>query len=287
MRTVRGGDPAQYHRKVPFLEPRELWQPALPVAAPSRDERAAVARPGRLEEHPAVPIRMKVSRSSLLPVAAALAAGLVFPSLPSLAQEASPAPSSGGPTSGPPPLRLSTEQAQVTASHPVDLTLAHPGEGAGTVELFAHNRGDRYVQRIRSVQVDSATEATTFRVYPDQHKAFSASHTPTDGTDGRGSNGVDVAVRAAVSIDAVRNGVRDYTFQGGVRPAASGTLASLYRIPSNGIPVLTARARTDSAGRYSIRRLFSGSGRFGFFVRAAATSINDAGDSRTRPTLVY
>lgn len=229
---------------------------------------------------------MKVSRSSVLPVAAALAVGLVFSSVPSLAQEASPSPSPGGPTSGPPPLQLSTSLAQVTAGQPVDLTLAHRGEGAGTVELYASNRDRSVQQRIRSVQVDGASESTTFRVYPDQHKDFTASHVPADGSHGRSGNAT-VAVRAAVSIDAVRNGVRDYTFRGSVRPAASGTLASLYRIPNNGVPVLTAQTRTDSAGRYSIRRLFSGFGRFGFFVRAGATTSNDAGDSRSRPTLVY
>jgi hypothetical protein len=103
----------------------------------------------------------------------------------------------------------------------------------------------------------------------------------------RYSNSPEVAVRAAVSIDALRNAARDYTFLGAVRPATHGTLVSLYRVGGNSEQVLAAQARTDGAGRYSIRRMFTGSGRFGFFVRAAGTSINEAGDSRTRSTLVY
>lgn len=231
---------------------------------------------------------MQSLRPSVLVLSALLGAVTVVSSAPVVAaQEASPSPTAYGSDPGPPPPSLGTSQSQVPSGSPLDVTLVHPGEGAGTVELFAANAaGDRTLRRIRAVQVEGSSSTTTFRVYPDQHKYFTARHNPA-GETGRYSNDVYVSVEATASIDAVRNAGRDYTFKGVVRPAANGTVVSLYRVGGNSVEVLAAQGRTDNAGRYSIRRVFTGSGRFGFFVRAAGTSINESGDSGSRPTLIY
>ena len=88
----------------------------------------------------------------------------------------------------------------------------------------------------------------------------------------------------------VRNGRRDYTFQGRILPRRSGQLITLYRVEPDGRRIITAQLRTDATGTYRLRRLFTGSGRFGFLTRTGTTLTNAAGESgegRARPTDVF
>lgn len=229
--------------------------------------------------------RTSLTRPALV---ASLASAVLLAVLPTTAgaQEATPSPSPTPVAPGPPPPFVEANPAAVASGSAADITVSYGGNGDGTVELYAADGGSGDFRLIRTA-VTEPDSTTTFRVYPDRHKVFYGRHVPSGSSVGRNGNDVDVTVRAAASIDAVRNGTRDYTFRGAVRPATTGLVVSLYRVGGNGEQVLAAQARTDSAGRYSIRRAFSGSGRYGVFVRAAATGINEAGDSRTRPTLIY
>lgn len=105
------------------------------------------------------------------------------------------------------------------------------------------------------------------------------------GSQGHGSRSVGVLdVAPRLTLDAVRNGVRDYTFSG--QASRDDQVLSLYRVTANGSQVLTAQTRS-SGGRWSLRRVFTGSGRFGFVVRTGRDMANAAGASTVRPTLVH
>lgn len=98
---------------------------------------------------------------------------------------------------------------------------------------------------------------------------------------------VPVTVRSALSIAARRLGPRDYLFSGRVFPAR-GQVVSLYRYSEQSDSrVLTAQGRVQTDGTYSIRRHFTGSGRFGFGTYVAGSERNAAGESLIRSTLVY
>ena len=95
---------------------------------------------------------------------------------------------------------------------------------------------------------------------------------------------VNVQARLA-GLTAYRHGVRDYafsTFYAGPR----GKVGNLYRVTAQGREVLTSQTRM-SAELVSIRRLFTGSGRFGFVLRTG-DDINSVGAStNVRPTVVH
>lgn len=94
---------------------------------------------------------------------------------------------------------------------------------------------------------------------------------------------VDVAPR--FTLDAVRNGPRDYTFSG--TASRPGQVLNLYRVNADGSQVLTSQARATSAGTWSIRRVFLGSGRFGFVLRTGRDMANAPGASRVRDTVLH
>ena len=96
-------------------------------------------------------------------------------------------------------------------------------------------------------------------------------------------------VRTLLTLTAVRNGTRDYTFSGSALPArAGGLIVSLYRITPDNLQVLTAQTRADATtGKYSLRRVFTGTGRFGFVVRTGQDLQNAPGASNVRSTLVF
>jgi hypothetical protein len=102
-------------------------------------------------------------------------------------------------------------------------------------------------------------------------------------------NSVVLAVRTTLTIAAVRNAPRNYTFSGDSLPARPGGLiVSLYRVNADGTQVLTAQARASATtGEWSLTRQFSGSGRFGFVVRTGQDLQNAPGSSRVRPTAVF
>jgi hypothetical protein len=102
-------------------------------------------------------------------------------------------------------------------------------------------------------------------------------------------NQVVLGVRTTLSLAAVRNGTRNYTFSGDSLPARPGGLIiSLYRVNPGGSQTLTAQVRASSTtGEWRLTRRFTGTGRFGFVVRTGADLQNAPGSSRVRPTLIY
>jgi hypothetical protein len=102
-------------------------------------------------------------------------------------------------------------------------------------------------------------------------------------------NQVVLGVRTNLSLSAVRNGTRNYTFSGDSLPARPrGLIVSLYRVTANGSQVLTAQARASATtGEWSLTRQFTGSGTFGFVVRTGQDLLNAPGSSRVRPTMIY
>jgi hypothetical protein len=63
---------------------------------------------------------------------------------------------------------------------------------------------------------------------------------------------------------------------------------SLYRQTADGRSVLTAQTRADATtGQWTVRRAFTGSGRFGFVVRTGQDLLNAPGASNVRSLLVY
>ena len=103
--------------------------------------------------------------------------------------------------------------------------------------------------------------------------------------DVEGANPVVVDVAPRLSLTAVRNGVRDYTFSGVA--TTPGLVLNLYRVNADGSRVLTAQTRATDARTWTIRRTFLGSGRFGFVVRTGRTMANAPGTSNVRPTVIH
>jgi hypothetical protein len=101
--------------------------------------------------------------------------------------------------------------------------------------------------------------------------------------DGQDSDVIDVAPR--LTLTAVRNGVRDYTFSGVA--TTPGLILNLYRVNADGTKVLTSQARADADRTWKINRKFLGSGRFGFVVLTGRTMANAPGVSNTRPTVIH
>lgn len=105
------------------------------------------------------------------------------------------------------------------------------------------------------------------------------------GPQGHGSRSVGVLdVAPRLTLTAFRHGVRDYTFSGAA--SRHGQILSLYRVTASGSQVLTAQTQSD-AGRWSLRRTFLGSGRFGFVVRTGRDMANAPGMSNVRPTVIH
>lgn len=97
---------------------------------------------------------------------------------------------------------------------------------------------------------------------------------------------VTIGIRADVSIAAVRNAVRDYTFSGRVVPARGQTV-DLLRVETDGRRLLTSRGAVAADGTYRIDRRFTNSGRFGFVAMVPTSQTNDTGSSPVRPTVIH
>jgi hypothetical protein len=93
-----------------------------------------------------------------------------------------------------------------------------------------------------------------------------------------------LSVRTALTLTATRNSVRDYTFSGTSAPTrARGLVVSIYRITADGSAVLAGQTRASATtGRWTFRRTFSGTGRFGFVARTAPDIQNAGGSSAVR-----
>ena len=152
-----------------------------------------------------------------------------------------------------------------------------------TVELLGYSRPATEFTVVRTVTV-AKDGSTSIAVKPPTNTRLYARQVGcTEGAQ------VVLNVRTLLTLTAKRNATRDYTFSGRALPArAGGLVVSLYRVTAEGGQVLTAQTRADAGtGAYSIRRVFTGSGRFGFVVRTGQDLQNAPGASNVRSTLVY
>ncbi len=156
---------------------------------------------------------------------------------------------------------------------------------AGTYTVSLNRASPTPFAVVRTEQT-SAT-GTVFTVRLGETHEFTA--TMLDGGEcvfGGGSVRFTVPVRPSLTISAVRNAPRDYSFTGRVLPGR-GQAVNLYRVDGAGSRVLTSRTVVKPDGTYRIDRRFSGSGRFGFEVRVGESATNLAGSSPVRSTLIF
>jgi hypothetical protein len=162
-----------------------------------------------------------------------------------------------------------------------DVTVA--AAAGSTVDLFAYTRPSTAFAVVRTGTVGSGGTITWAVRPPRNTRLYAQQRGCTAGAS------IVLGVRTTLSLAAVRNGTRNYTFYGDSLPARPGGLiVSLYRINADGSEVLTAQARASATtGEWSLTRQFTGSGRFGFILRTGADLQNAPGASHVRPTLVY
>lgn len=151
------------------------------------------------------------------------------------------------------------------------------------VQLWAYSRPSTTFRQVREGRT-GADGTARFEVAPPTNTRLYAQHV---GCAPGLSEVLDV--RTTLTIAARRIGVRDYVFSGDSLPARSGGLMiSLYRVTVDGGQVLTAQARASATnGEWSLRRVFSGSGRYGFVARTGQDLLNAPGASNVRSTLLY
>jgi len=173
-----------------------------------------------------------------------------------------------------------TGQAQVTVR----------GAPGAAVDLLAYTRPSIVYRVVRTAPTD-ADGFARFTVRPPANTRLVArSHEGCFGPPlAENVSSVVLNVRTALTITAHRNGTRDVTFAGDSLPARlGGLIVSLYRVTNDGREVLTSQARADAIdGQWSVRRRFTGSGRFGFLARTGQDLQNAPGASNVRPTLIY
>ncbi|MBC7374950.1 MAG: hypothetical protein H7323_13255, partial [Frankiales bacterium] len=172
----------------------------------------------------------------------------------------------------------------ITSGQTVDIVVSVRSPSASnTVTLLRKDPAP--VVAVRTETTTATT--TTFTVRLGETHRFVAS--ASDGNSCLGGNSASffAPVRALVSIAAVRNSTRTYTFTGRVQPAA-GTVA-LYRVEASGRRVLTSTAPVQTDGTYRIDRTFLGSGRFGFVTVAkpGSTGRYSTSESAVRPTIIH
>ena len=163
------------------------------------------------------------------------------------------------------------------------------------VELSAYTRPSTTYKVVRSGTTDNNGNITFAAIKPPANTRLAAQQRGCAFGTAKVLN-----VRTQLSMNVVRNGPRRYTFSGSAIPARpNGLIVSLYRVTADGRQILTAQTRANAnkgqagydpsrpAGSYSIKRVFTGSGRFGFVVKTGQDLQNAPGSSNVRPTLVY
>jgi hypothetical protein len=152
-----------------------------------------------------------------------------------------------------------------------------------TVDLFAYTRPSTTYAIVRTGVVTNNGTISWDIQPPRNTRLFAQQRGCAPG------NQVVLGVRTTLSLAAVRNGTRSYTFSGDSLPARPGGLiVSLYRVTADGSQVLTAQARASATtGEWSLTRQFTGTGTFGFVVRTGQDLQNAPGSSRVRPTMIY
>lgn len=176
----------------------------------------------------------------------------------------------------------------IIATGEADMTAR--GAPGTTVDVLAYTRPSTTYRVVRSAVADDAGFAH-FTVRPPANTRFvSRRHDRCSGPPlGVENSSVVLNVRTALTITTHRNGTRDVTFTGDSLPARPGGLiVSLYRITEDGRQVLTSQVRASAVdGQWSVRRRFTGSGRFGFVARTGQDLQNAPGASNVRSTLIY
>ena len=199
----------------------------------------------------------------------------------------------------PPQLSASVFPASMTAGATVQLTVSGPADDSWTAGPDGYRRvtpattGPIADWTDGSMTESEGRRSITWAFRPTTSSRVWASYqggcTAPDGQaiayHSRTASSV-ISVAPRLSITAVRNGTRDYTFSGQAvsRP---GQTVNLYRLDAQGREILTARTTSTSAGTWAVRRSFTGSGRYGFLVRTGADAANAAGASTVRSTLIY
>lgn len=187
----------------------------------------------------------------------------------------------GAPSECTVPTAIELQADTVVATGSGSLTVS--GTPGSEVQLLAYSRPSTTFRLVRQGTLPADGELS-FDVTPPTNTRLYAQQIGCDPSDS-----VVLNVRTQLSLDVVRNGVRDYTFGGRGLPARGGGLVvSLYRVTEAGGQVLTAQARAAAdTGRYTIRRVFTGTGRFGFVVRTGQDLQSAPGSSNVRSLLVY
>lgn len=103
--------------------------------------------------------------------------------------------------------------------------------------------------------------------------------------DGRSAFNHVIDVAPRLTLTAVRNAPRDYTFSGVA--TTPGLVLNLYRVRADGARVLTSQTRAADDSTWTIHRRFLGSGRFGFIVLTGRTMANAPGASNLRDTVIH
>ncbi|GAC1611881.1 MAG: hypothetical protein NVS3B26_29160 [Mycobacteriales bacterium] len=175
-----------------------------------------------------------------------------------------------------------TEKLTLTTSTP-DIQPNQPGilDASGTPNttfiLRCYSRPNTTYFDARSVP--TATGSVEFRILPGTNTRCFVKYAGRADNDALNSTSIVVNVHTTLSLSTVRNGTRNYTFQGRNLPRLAGQLITLYRVDHNGIEVRTSNLTTDSSGIYRVTRQFTGTGTFKFLVRTSQTLNNAAGHS--------
>lgn len=151
------------------------------------------------------------------------------------------------------------------------------------VDLQAYTRPSTAYRVVRSAEIGASGSTTVFLTPPANTRIRAQQRGCAFGRS------MVINVRTALSLSAVRNGPRDYTFTGDSLPARPGGLIiTLFRVTPSGQQIQTAqtRARADN-GEWTINRRFTGNGRFGFVVRTGQDLQNAPGTSNVRSLLVF
>lgn len=169
----------------------------------------------------------------------------------------------------------------VTATGSAVVTMA--AASGTTVQLSAYSRPSTEYEVVRTLTVGKDGTVSTVVKPPTNTRLKAQQSGCAEGAS------VVLNVRTALTLAVVRNGVRDYTFNGDSLPARPGGLiVSLYRNTAEGRSILTAQARaSETTGDWSVRRVFTGTGRFDFVVRTGQDLLNAPGISNVRSLLVF
>jgi hypothetical protein len=230
-------------------------------------------------------------RRSVALLAAATLTAVLGRSLSAGAQEPNPS-ATPTPTPSQPPCRvadaLTVAPGLITATASARATVRY--DPNSVVVVYAYTRPSTQYRAARTVTTDQDGVAS-FDVRPSANTRMKAvprqfdCSPPPPGSE----PSVVLNVRTALTIAAARNGVRDYTLSGGSLPArAGGLVVTVYRVADNGSMAMVGQARADAqTGRWNLRHVFTGAGRFRFVARTGADMQNAPGASNIRSVLVY